>query len=392
MVGTPYGRSAVKEAVAAAQAAAAAQKVERVFNFNPGPAVLPLPVLEEAQRDLVALPGVGMSVLEISHRSKTFEGILAEAEADLRAVLGIPENYKVIFLGGGASLQFSMVPMNLLPKDGSADYINTGSWAVAAIKEAKKLGKVKVAATTEAESFSRIPRPEELKLDPNAAYVHFTSNNTIEGTEWFSEPETGSAPLVCDASSDILSRSIDVKKYGVIYAGAQKNMGPAGVTVVIIRDDLLARVPAGLPAMLDYKLQAEKGSLYNTPPVFAIYMVRLVLKWLKGIGGLTEMERRNKEKAELLYDAIDGSGGFYRGTAERASRSRMNVTFRMASEDLEKKFVEEAKAAKLVGLAGHRSVGGMRASLYNAFPKEGVEALVAFMKDFQQRNTTAYGT
>ncbi|HEX9763936.1 MAG TPA: 3-phosphoserine/phosphohydroxythreonine transaminase, partial [Candidatus Acidoferrales bacterium] len=382
----------VKEAVAAAQAAAAAKKVERVYNFNAGPAVLPVPALEEAQRDLLALPGVGMSVLEISHRSKTFEGILAEAEADLRAVLGIPENYKVIFLGGGASLQFTMVPMNLLPKDGSADYINTGSWAVAAIKEAKKLGKVNVAASTEADKFSRIPRPEELKLDPSAAYVHFTSNNTIEGTEWFAESVTGSAPLVCDASSDILSRPIEVKKYGVIYAGAQKNMGPAGVTVVILRDDLLARVPAGLPAMLDYKLQAEKGSLYNTPPVFAIYLVRLVLKWLKGIGGLAEMERRNKEKAELLYTAIDSSGGYYRGTAEKASRSRMNVTFRMTSEELEKKFVDEAKAAKLVGLAGHRSVGGMRASLYNAFPKDGVEALVAFMKDFQQRNSTGYGT
>ena len=387
MTGTPYGRSAVKEAVAAAQAAAAAaKKVERVYNFNAGPAVLPVPALEEAQRDLLALPGVGMSVLEISHRSKTFEGILAEAETDLRAVLGIPENYKVIFLGGGASLQFTMVAMNLLPKDGSADYINTGSWAVAAIKEAKKLGKVNVAASTEADKFSRLPRPEELKLDPNAAYVHFTSNNTIEGTEWFAEPETGAAPLVCDASSDILSWPIDVKKYGVIYAGAQKNMGPAGVTVVIIRDDLLARAPSGLPAMLDYKLQAEKGSLYNTPPVFAIYLVRLVLKWLKGIGGLTEMERRNKEKADLLYGAIDSSGGYYRGTAEKASRSRMNVTFRMASEELEKKFVDEAKAAKLVGLGGHRSVGGMRASLYNALPKDGVEALVAFMKEFQKKN------
>ncbi|HXE75304.1 MAG TPA: 3-phosphoserine/phosphohydroxythreonine transaminase [Candidatus Xenobia bacterium] len=392
MVGTPYGRSAVKEAVEAAQAAAAAKKPERVWNFNPGPAVLPLPVLEEAQRDLVALPGVGMSVLEISHRSKTFEGILAEAEADLRAVLGIPANYKVIFLGGGASLQFAMVAMNLLPKDGSADYIDTGSWATAAIKEAKKIGKVNVAATTQSDNYSRLPRPEEIKLNPNAAYVHFTSNNTIEGTEWFTEPAAGAVPLVCDASSDILSRPIEVSKYGLIYAGAQKNMGPAGVTVVIIREDLLGRVPAGLPAMLDYKLQAEKGSLYNTPPVFAIYMVRLVLKWLKGIGGLDEMERRNREKADLLYAAIDSSDGFYRGTAEKASRSRMNVTYRLPSEELEKKFVEEAKAAKLVGLAGHRSVGGIRASLYNALPKEAVEALVAFMQDFKQRNSTAYGT
>ena len=385
MSGTPYGKSLAQAAVAAAQAASA-KSVDRVYNFNPGPAVLPLPVLEEAQRHLLALPGVGMSVLEISHRSKTFDEIMAQTEADLRALLVLPDNYKIAFLQGGASLQFTMVPMNLLPKDGSADYINTGSWAVAAIKEAKKLGKVNVAASTEADKFSRLPRPEELKLDPNAAYVHFTSNNTIEGTEWFAEPETGAVPLVCDASSDILSRPIEVKKYGLIYAGAQKNMGPAGVTVVIIRDDLLARVPAGLPAMLDYKLQAEKGSLYNTPPVFAIYLVRLVLKWLKGIGGLTEMERRNKEKADLLYGAIDSSGGYYRGTAEKASRSRMNVTFRMASEELEKKFVDEAKAAKLVGLGGHRSVGGMRASLYNAFPKDGVEALVAFMKEFQKKN------
>ncbi len=393
MVGTPYGRSAVKEAVAAAQAAAAVKKTtERVWNFNPGPAVLPVPVLEEAQRDLVALPGVGMSVLEISHRSKTFEGILAEAEADLRSVLGIPANYKVIFLGGGASLQFAMVAMNLLPKDGSADYVDTGSWAAAAIKEAKKLGKVNVAGTTQADKYTRIPRQEELKLDPNAGYVHFTSNNTIEGTEWAAEPEIGSVPLVCDASSNILSKPIDVRKYGLIYAGAQKNMGPAGVTVVIIRDDLLTRVPAGLPAMLDYKLQAEKQSLYNTPPVFAIYIVRLVTKWLKGIGGLSEMERRNREKAEMLYGAMDASGGFYRGTAEEASRSRMNVCYRLPSEELEKKFVEEAKAAKLVGLAGHRSVGGIRASLYNACQKEAVAALVAFMKDFQQRNSTQYGT
>ena len=392
MVGTPYGRSAVKEAVAAAQAAAAAKRQGRVYNFNAGPGVLPVPVLEEAQRDLVALPGVGMSVLEISHRSKTFEGILGEAEADLRAVLGIPDNYKVIFLGGGASPQFAMVAMNLLPKEGSADYIDTGSWAAAAIKEAKKLGKVNIAGTTEADKYTRIPRQEELKLNPGAAYVHFTSNNTIEGTEWAAEPEVGAVPLVCDASSDILSKPMDVQKYGLIYAGAQKNMGPAGVTVVIIRDDLLARVPAGLPSMLDYKLQAEKQSLYNTPPVFAIYIVRLVMKWLKGIGGLSEMERRNREKAELLYAAMDSSDGFFRGTAEKASRSRMNVCFRLPSEELEKKFVDEAKAAKLMGLAGHRSVGGIRASLYNAFPKEGVEALVAFMKDFKQRNSTQYGT
>lgn len=386
MSGTPYGKSLAKEAVAAAQAAAAAKKVERVYNFNPGPAVLPVPVLEEAQRHLMALPGVGMSVLEISHRSKTFDEILGGAEADLRSLLAIPDNYKLIFLQGGASLQFTMVPMNLLPTDGVADYIITGHWSERALKEAKKQGKVNVAASTESENFSRIPRQEELKLAPKAAYVHFTSNNTIYGTEWPREPEVGSVPLVCDASSDILSRRLPVKKYGLIYAGAQKNMGPAGVTTVIIRNDLLERVPAGLASMLDYKLQAEKKSVYNTPPVFAVYLLRLVCRWLLGLGGLAEIERRNQEKANLIYDVLDASGGFYRGTAEKQSRSRMNITFRLASSELEEKFVKEATAQKLSGLKGHRSVGGMRASIFNAFPLEGVQALVAFMKDFQQKN------
>lgn len=387
MSGTPYGKSLAQAAVTAAQAAAAAaKKVERLYNFNPGPAVLPLAALEETQRDFLALPGAGMSVVEISHRSKTFDDILARAEADLRALLALPDNYKVIFLQGGASLQFAMVPMNLLPKDGAADYVISGHWAERAAKEAKKLGKVSISASTEPENFTRVPRQDELKLDPKAAYVHFTSNNTIYGTEWAKEPEVGSVPLVCDASSNILSRQIEVRKYALIYAGAQKNMGPAGVTTVIIRDDLLQRVPAGLPAMLDYKLQAEKKSVYNTPPVFAIYLMSLVLKWLVSMGGLAEIERRNREKAQLLYDAIDSSGGFYRGTAEKASRSRMNVTFRLPSEELEKKFVEEAAAQKLVGLKGHRSVGGLRASIFNAFPREGVGTLVAFMKDFQQRH------
>ncbi len=361
-------------------------KTERVHNFNAGPAVLPLPVLEQVQRDLLALPGVGMSVLEISHRSKTFDAILESAEADLRALLGIRENYKVIFLGGGASLQFAMVAMNFLPKDGAADYIVSGHWSEQAVKEAQKIGKVNVAATTAGESFTRLPRAEELKLDPTAAYVHFTSNNTIYGTEWSTEPAVGSVPLVCDASSNIASRQIDVGKYALIYAGAQKNIGPAGVTVVILRDDMLARVPKGLPAMLDYKLQAEKKSVYNTPPVFAVYLVGLVLRWMLEQGGLSAMERRNQQKAELLYNAIDGSGGYYRGTAEKASRSRMNVTFRLPSEELEEKFIKEAGAQKLAGLKGHRSVGGLRASLYNAFPREGVEALVEFMREFQRAN------
>jgi phosphoserine aminotransferase len=343
------------------------KKTERVFNFNPGPAVLPLPVLEEVQRDLLALPGVGMSVLEISHRSKTFDAILSATETDLRSLLGIPEQYKVLFLGG-------------------ADYIVGGHWAQRAVKEAKKIGPVKVAASTESEKFVRVPRQDELNLDPKAAYVHFTSNNTIYGTETPAEPEVRDVPLVCDASSDIASRQIDVKKYALIYGGAQKNIGPAGVTVVIIRNDMLERVPEELPSMLDYKLQAEKRSLYNTPPVFAVYLVGLVARWMLSFGGLKEMERRNEEKAKLLYDAIDASGGFYRGTAEKGSRSRMNVTFRLPSEELEAKFVKEATADKLSGLKGHRSVGGLRASLYNAFPKEGVEALVAFMQEFQKKN------
>lgn len=362
---------------------------ERVFNFSAGPATLPVPVLEEAQRDLLSLPGVGMSVLEISHRSKTFEEILQTTEADLRKLLSLPENYQVIFLGGGASLQFSMVPMNLLPREGSADYIVTGTWSKKAVAEAKKAGGVNVAASTESENFSRLPKQDELQLDPKAAYVHFTSNNTVAGTEYLVEPDVGNVgnvPLVCDASSDILSRPLDMAKYALLYAGAQKNIGPAGVTLIILRDDLLERVPEGLPSMLDYKLQAEKGSLYNTPPVFPIYMVGLVLRYLLSLGGLAEVEKRNREKADLLYNAIDGSGGYYRGAAEKASRSRMNITFRLPNEDLEAKFVKEATAQKFNGLKGHRSVGGIRASIYNAFPREGVEALVAFMRDFQQKN------
>jgi phosphoserine aminotransferase len=357
----------------------------RIYNFSAGPSVLPVPVLEEAQHDLLNYGGAGMSVLEMSHRSKAFDAIFRTTIADLREVAGIPENYHVLFLQGGASLQFSMVPMNLLPKDGSADYIVTGAWSQAAVKEAKKVGTVNIAASTEDENFTRIPKQEELKLDANAAYVHLTSNNTIFGTEWREEPEVGNVPLVCDASSDILSRPIDVAKYGLLYAGAQKNMGPAGVTTVIVRDDLLARVPAGLPTMLDYGVHVKKESLYNTPPCFSIYMVGLVLKWLKSLGGLEAMDRINEEKAKLLYNAID-STEFYRGTAERESRSRMNVTFRLPSEELEKKFIAEATAAGLDGLKGHRSVGGLRASIYNAFPTDGVRALVDFMREFERVN------
>jgi phosphoserine aminotransferase len=357
----------------------------RIHNFSAGPGCLPAPVLEEAQRDLLNYAGAGMSVLEMSHRSKPFDEIITTAMADLRELLGVPENYHVLFLQGGASLQFSMVPMNFLPADGSADYVVTGAWSQAAVKEAKKVGGVRVAASTEDEHFTRVPKQNELDLDPRAAYAHFTSNNTIFGTEFREEPEVGDVPLVCDASSDILSRPIDVAKYAVIYAGAQKNMGPSGVTTVLVRDDMLSRVPPGLPTMLDYGVHVKKDSLYNTPPTFSIYVVGLVLKWLKSLGGLDAMRKINEEKAALLYDAIDATE-YYRGTAERESRSLMNVTFRLPSEELEKKFVAEATAAGFDGLKGHRSVGGLRASIYNAFPTEGVRALVDFMREFERAN------
>lgn len=359
---------------------------ERIFNFGAGPAVLPEPVLEEAQRDLLSLPGVGMSILEISHRSKTFEEILGAAEADIRRLASIPPNYRVLFLQGGASLQFSMVPMNLLATDRSADYVVTGSWSKKAVKEAQKVGMISIAASTEAEGFSRIPEQSELRLDPEASYVHFTTNNTIYGTEWAREPEVGRVPLVADASSDVFSRPIDIGKYALIYAGAQKNLGPAGVTLVILRDDLLERIPKGLPTMLDYSTHAQNGSLYNTPPVFAIYLVRLVAKWLVAEGGLEEIGRRNSEKAAILYGALDSSGGFYRPHAKPGSRSNMNVTFRLPSEELEMQFLAEAGKHGFSGLKGHRSVGGIRASIYNAFPKNGVEALVSFLNEFAKAN------
>jgi phosphoserine aminotransferase len=358
---------------------------QRIYNFSAGPAVLPIGVLEEAQRDLVALPGVGMSVLEISHRSKAFDEIILGCEADIRKLAGIPDNYHVLFLQGGASLQFSMVPMNLLPAGGKADYISTGSWSKKAVKEAQRVGQVNIAASTESDNFTRVPRQDELKLNPDAAYVHITTNETIHGVEWKYDPEVGEVPLVADASSDIFGRPINVGKYALIYAGAQKNLAPAGVTLVFIRDEMLARSPQGMHTMLDYNTHVKNKSLYNTPPVFTIYVMRLVMKWLLEQGGLEATERRNEEKAKLLYDAIDSSS-FYRGHAESGSRSLMNVTFRLPSEDLEKQFVGEATKAGLDGLKGHRSVGGIRASIYNAFPKEGVEALVAFMKEFERTN------
>ena len=362
-----------------------ATTTQRIHNFSAGPAVLPLEVLEEAQRNLVSLPGVGMSILEVSHRSKTFDEVIQGCEADMRTLAGIPAGYKVLFLQGGASLQFSMVPMNLLPAGGSADYIVTGVWSQKAVKEAKKVGGVKIAGSTETGNFTRVPAQAELTLDPAAAYVHMTSNNTIYGTEWQWLPETGSVPLVSDMSSDIFSGPIDVAKHAVIYAGAQKNLAPAGVTLVIIREDLLERAPASLHTMLSYKVHAENQSLYNTPPVFAIYVMRLVMTWLLKNGGLEAMDRHNQRKADKLYAEIDRTG-YYRGHAAKDARSRMNVTFRLPSEDLEKKFAKEATAAGLDGLKGHRSVGGMRASIYNAFPEAGVDALVAFMRQFEQSN------
>jgi phosphoserine aminotransferase len=357
----------------------------RIYNFSAGPAVLPLPVLEEAQRDLLELPGVGMSVMEISHRSKAFDAIIQGAEADLRSLAGIPNNYKVVFLQGGASLQFSMVPMNLLTPGTTADYIVTGEWSKKALKEAKKVGATRVAATTESGNFTRVPKPQDIAAAPDAAYVHMTSNNTIFGTAFHYVPETGAAPLVCDASSDIFSRPIDVSRFGLIYAGAQKNLGPSGVTVVIVREDLLARSSDALPTMLNLKVQAENGSLYNTPPVFGIYILRLVLKWLVGLGGLDAIGRINERKARTLYDELDRSS-FWRPHAEKDSRSWMNITFRLPSEELEQRFVKESTAAGFDGLKGHRSVGGLRASIYNAFPEVGLTALVEFMREFEKKH------
>jgi phosphoserine aminotransferase len=358
----------------------------RIHNFSAGPAIMPMPVLLEVQQDLVALPGVGMSILEISHRSKVFEGILADAEANLRALAGIPSSYRVLFLQGGASLQFSMVPMNLLRANTTADYLDSGSWSEKAIKEAKKVGTVNVAASTKSQQYTRVPLQAELRLTEGASYVHMTSNNTIEGTQYHALPDVGGAPLVNDTSSDMFSRPIDIGRHALIYAGAQKNLGPAGLTLVIIREDLLARSlerKATLATMLNYAVHAENGSLYNTPPTFAVYILGLVAKWLQGKGGLAAMEAENQRKAATLYAEIDRTG-FYRGTAARDHRSLMNVTFRLGSEELEKQFIKESTAAGLDGLKGHRSVGGMRASIYNAFPEDGVNALAQFMREFER--------
>lgn len=361
--------------------------IKRVHNFNAGPSVLPVPVLEKAQAEMLDYQGCGMSVMEMSHRSKEFESIIQTAEADLRELLDIPANYRVMFLQGGGSLQFAMLPMNLRPAGSSADYIVTGSWSKTAWKEGSKLGATSLAFNGETDNFRRLPVQDEYKFDPKAAYLHFCHNETIHGVEYRSEPvPPQGVDLVCDMSSDFLSQPVDISKYGLIYAGAQKNAGPAGVVVVIVREDLLSRVPEKLPVMLDYRLLAESGSLHNTPPCFAIYVTGLVFKWLKELGGLSAIQKINAKKAGLVYDVIDKSGGYYRGHAQTADRSNMNIPFRMPSEELEDLFVKESKKADLIGLKGHRSVGGLRASLYNALPLESARALAEFMVDFQRKN------
>jgi len=360
--------------------------VKRVHNFNAGPGALPLPVLERIKEELLDWRGSGMSVMEMSHRSPEFESINAAAEAGLRKHLQIPEEYAVIFVQGGGSLQFTMAPMNLCLPGRPVDLIHTGTWTAKALGELKKGVLHNIAGSTEPEKFTRVPRQAELKLSSDASYVHMCTNNTIEGTQWTEMPETGSVPLVADMSSDIASRPVDVKKFGLIFAGAQKNLGPSGVTIVIVRKDLAERADKNLPTTLQYRTFIKDKSLYNTPPTFAVYIVGLVMEWIESEGGLAGIEQRNNAKAKLLYDTLDGSGGFYHCPVEKSSRSKMNVVFRVAGGDeaQEKQFGKEAAAAGLVGTPGHRSVGGMRVSLYNAVGLDAVEALTSFMKEFQR--------
>ncbi|MED0665497.1 3-phosphoserine/phosphohydroxythreonine transaminase [Bacillus badius] len=359
--------------------------MKRVYNFSAGPSMLPLPVLEKAQTELVNYADSGMSVMELSHRSGLFTDIITGAEQLLRDLMNIPDNYKVLFVQGGASQQFAMVPLNLLANSKKADYVNTGSWSKKAIKEAKKYGEVRVIASSEDKNFSYIPELTSSMIDPEADYVHITTNNTIEGTAFQNIPDTGGVPLVADMSSNILSEEIDVSKFGLIYAGAQKNIGPAGLTVVIIREDLIGHAPESCPTMLDYKTHSESGSLYNTPPTYGIYMAKLVFERLKELGGLKEMEKINRKKAELLYGFL-GQSAMFQSPVQEDSRSIMNIPFVSPSAELDAAFVKEAKEAGLETLKGHRSVGGMRASIYNAMPVEGVEALVEFMKHFEEKH------
>ena len=359
--------------------------MSRVYNFSAGPAMLPEEVLRRAREELLDWQGSGMSVMEMSHRGKEFMSIARQAEADLRELMGIPENYRVLFLQGGASLQFAMVPLNLMRGPGKADYVLTGSWSKKAIAEGKRFGAVSIAASTEESGFTTVPPQETWQLDPEAAYVHYTPNETIQGVEFHWIPDTGDVPLVADMSSTILSRPIDVTRFGLIYAGAQKNAGPAGLTLVIVREDLIGHAQAGTPTLLDYATHAEAGSMYNTPPTYAWYIAGLVFQWIKEQGGLAAMGERNKRKADKLYAAIDASD-FYANPVDPAARSWMNVPFTLADPALDPVFLEEAAAEGLVTLKGHRSVGGMRASIYNAMPEEGVDALVQFMAEFERRH------
>ena len=360
----------------------------RAINFNAGPAGLPLPALERARDEFIDFKGSGMSILEHSHRGKEYEAVHDEAIAILTRLLGIADTHQVLFLQGGASHQFAMVPMNFLPKDGSADYLLTGTWSEKALDEAKIVGSPRVAATTIGpdKRYTRIPRQAELELDPKAAYVHITSNNTIFGTQWHAWPQVGSVPLVADMSSDFLWRPTDVSRFALIYAGAQKNLGPSGVTVVVVRKDLMARGRKDIPKILRYTTFAENNSLYNTPPTFAIYLMRNVLAWIDQQGGLVAMERRNNQKAEIIYGAVDRMSGFYRAPVEKAARSTMNIVFRLPTEELDDRFVAEAKKQRMVGLKGHRSAGGIRVSAYNAVSPENIRTLVSFMESFAKAN------
>lgn len=361
-------------------------QVKRAYNFNAGPSALPLEVLEKAQQELIDFRGTGMSVMELSHRSAAYEEVHNQAIANLKELLSIPEDYEVLFLQGGASLQFSMMPMNFLQPEQRAGYIMTGSWSEKALKEAVLFGDAYQVASTKDSNYSRIPQLNELNFNQDDAYIHLTANNTIFGTEWKNYPSTGDVPLFADMSSDILSRPIDVSKFSLIYAGAQKNLGPSGVTVVIIRKELIEKANSNIPTMLKYSTYAKNNSLYNTPPTFGIYMLGEVLSWAKGLGGIEAIYKHNEEKAQLIYDTIDSSNGFYLGHAQKDSRSLMNITFRVKNEELEKKFLAEAKSEGFVGVNGHRSVGGCRASTYNAVPYEACKAFSEFMLQFQKVN------
>jgi phosphoserine aminotransferase len=357
-----------------------------VYNFNAGPAMLPPPILEQVQSELRDYHGRGMSIMEMSHRSKEFEAINNQAELRFKRLLGVGDEYRVVFLQGGASLQFAMLPMNFLWPGQSADYLMSGAWAEKAYEQAAALGTARIAASTKEQAYRRMPRPKEIQLGRNTAYIHFTSNETIHGTQWHTFPEVGDAPLVADMSSDILSRPVEARRFTMIYAGAQKNLGPSGVTAVLLRESWLAQARPKVPTMLAYATHVKNNSLYNTPPSFAVYVLNLVLEWIEKLGGLPAMAERNAHKAQLVYGAIDASAGYYRGHAEPESRSQMNVTFRLPNEALEKQFVTESQAQGMVGLAGHRSVGGIRASLYNAVGPEACQALASFMADFARHN------